>query len=385
MTKAFLSIPSAETTHVLELANRFTEMGHNVHLVAFSVGAIKLHQNITFHKIPPVINKRLLSLASLMAQHLYLRYLIKRIIRHYNIDVIYERFFEDDLGYPRRIPEIMEVRWMASEHMLLGNATEEEFLKTKERCVRKLRKAKKIISPKEQIVEFYTSAGIEQDRFVILPIAINVDKLRPLDQADSRDKLGLDNSPIVMFVGAFRKYQGIEYAIKALPNVVSVLPNTKLVLVGDAGEYQGAKFRPTIDELKLLAREVGVEGNVIFTGTVPAEMVPLYLNAADVCINLKIPLQVDYSSLKIYEYMACAKAVVASRAKYSDFLEEINAGILVDIEKTDEVTNGLLTLLLDKPLATTLGENGRKYVVNHVDVKAIAKKIEKVMYEALGC
>lgn len=379
VTKAHLSIPSAEATDVLGLANKFAEMGHNVHLVALSVGAMKLHKNITFHKISAVINKRFLSIASLTIQRFHLRYLIRKIIHDCDIDIIYERFFEDDPEYPEGVPCIMDVKWIASEPMLYGDASEKEFLQTKKRCVKKLKKAHKIIVPSKHVEEFYTQAGVNQDKFVILPVSIDVNKFKPLDQEDCRNKLGFNNSPIVMFVGAFRKYQGLEYAISSLPNIKSVLPNVKLVLVGDAGEYQGFKFRPTIDELKLLAREVKVEENVIFTGLIPPEKVPLYLNAADVCIVNLFSSKMEYYPWKLYEYMACAKPVVASRVRGLEFLEEIDAGILVDINKIDVMAEAAVKLLLDKPMATRLGENGRKYVVEHANLAIKVEKIEKLM------
>ena len=66
------------------------------------------------------------------------------------------------------------------------------------------------------------------------------------------------------------------------------------------------------NELIHLAEKMNVANKCIFTGKIPYEKVPLYINIADVCVDLKKNLPFGYSSLKLYEYMACEKPVVAS-------------------------------------------------------------------------
>jgi len=57
---------------------------------------------------------------------------------------------------------------------------------------------------------------------------------------------------------------------------------------------------------------MNVTNKCIFTGKIPYEKVQLHINIADVCVDLKKKLPFGYSSLMLYEYMACEKPVVAS-------------------------------------------------------------------------
>lgn len=65
---------------------------------------------------------------------------------------------------------------------------------------------------------------------------------------------------------------------------------------------------------------------------VPYQKVPLYINASDICVTAKKSLKSGYSPLKLYEYMACGKQVVANRVNGFEILEKNKAGILVEPE-----------------------------------------------------
>ena len=89
------------------------------------------------------------------------------------------------------------------------------------------------------------------------------------------------------------------------------------------------------------------------------------------------------SPLKLWEYMACGKPVIATNAQDFRFLEEYNAGIVVESEKTEEVADAIITLLKNKDLREEMGKNERKYVVENRSWGAVAGEVEKVMKEAI--
>jgi glycosyltransferase involved in cell wall biosynthesis len=105
-----------------------------------------------------------------------------------------------------------------------------------------------------------------------------------------------------------------------------------------------------------------VSRNYIFTGSVPYEQVSMYINACEVCVVPKRPLKSGYSPLKLYEYMACGKPVIASRLDVFEVLEQINSGLLVNPEDPNEFSTAVLQLLSDPYLREKMGFNGRNYV-----------------------
>src|SRR5690606_12090943 len=68
----------------------------------------------------------------------------------------------------------------------------------------------------------------------------------------------------------------------------------------------------SLEELKGLARELGIEDYVTFTGRVPDEDMLAMLNTADVCVNPDVANEMnDISTMnKIMEYMALRKPIV---------------------------------------------------------------------------
>ena len=109
-------------------------------------------------------------------------------------------------------------------------------------------------------------------------------------------------SPIVCFTGSLFPYQGVDLLIRAAPAILARDPAILFLIVGD-----GPRLRESMD----LVKESEVAGSFHFTGRVPYQKVPLYINAADLCVAPKKPILSGYSPLKLYEYMACGKPVIA--------------------------------------------------------------------------
>ena len=121
-----------------------------------------------------------------------------------------------------------------------------------------------------------------------------------------------------------------------------------------------------------------------FTGAVSYEKIPLYINAGDVCVVPKIPLKSGYSPLKLYEYMACGRPVIATRTEGFEILEEKNAGLLVNPENSQQFANAIIQLLTDKELGSRMGEHGRTYVVENHSWEIIARRVADVCESVVG-
>lgn len=216
--------------------------------------------------------------------------------------------------------------------------------------------------------------AVPKDRITYVPNGANVDLFSPQEREDCKEKLGLEaNTSYVCFVGNLAPWQGVKYLLESAPAVLSTVPDTELLIVGDGIQR---------DELEETAAELGLEDDVIFTGNVPYETVPLYMNASDVCIAYLIPFESGYSPLKLHEYMACGQPVVASDTRGFEILKESDAGVLVSPEDSDALASALTELLRDGAARETMGENGRTYVVENRSWNATAETVAHVIEEA---
>jgi len=227
---------------------------------------------------------------------------------------------------------------------------------------------------KEKIKELY---HIPDEKIVVIENGANTDLFKPMDRGKCIKELNLDEAHYyVCFVGNLAPWQGVEYLIEATPLILKNVPNTKFLIVGDGMMKE---------KLVGLAEKTGVSDKIIFTGTVPYEEVPKYINASDVCVAplTKGRIKSGSSALKIYEYLSCEKPVISSRIPNLEFIEQQNAGILVEPENQEKLARAIVKLLEDKKLREIMGKNGREYVVKNHSWKIIAKRVEGVINEVV--
>jgi D-inositol-3-phosphate glycosyltransferase len=119
---------------------------------------------------------------------------------------------------------------------------------------------------------------------------------------DFTHNLESDSDKIILFVGRIERLKGIDKVIRALPYLKYIKP--RLFIVGEDGNRRGE-----INNLKKLAQELGVAGSVNFSGLVDYESLPVYYNAADVCV---FPSYYESFGLVPLESLACGIPVVAT-------------------------------------------------------------------------
>lgn len=135
--------------------------------------------------------------------------------------------------------------------------------------------------------------GIELDRFYIENI--NKSKIEEL-----RKKLKLSsNDFVILFIGRLGKEKSVDFLIDCQKELVKKKKNCKLVIVGDG---------PDADVFYNLVKKYKLEDNVIFTGKVPWDEVPVYYQIADVFSTASLT---ETQGLTVIEAMASGKCVVA--------------------------------------------------------------------------
>jgi len=151
---------------------------------------------------------------------------------------------------------------------------------------------------KEIVLEF---ADIRPDKIFVVPNA--VDLKRFVDPPPIRKFAG----PTLGFVGALRRWQALEHALHAIHDLSREGLCYSLVIVGE-----GAKRK----EWQELARDLGLSARVFFAGSIPMEQIPSWIAGFDMGFcgqSERVAARPMYfSPLKLYEYMAAAKPVVAS-------------------------------------------------------------------------
>jgi glycosyltransferase involved in cell wall biosynthesis len=174
-----------------------------------------------------------------------------------------------------------------------------------------------------------------------------------------------------VFIGTLFEFCGMDRYIEQFPEILKEFPETKMIVVGG-----GALF----EKLKQLVRYMKLEDSVILTGFQPYEMMPQYINLADICIN---PFQIndttrDIMPGKILQYLACGKPVIATPlAGMKAVIPDEEKGVVYS--GIDEFGMSTIDLLRDEDRMKTLGDRGVMYIKRNHEWNEIACKLEKML------
>jgi len=217
---------------------------------------------------------------------------------------------------------------------------------------------KKIIA-KNKI--FYICNGVDTNKFNINNIST--------DLLEKRRELGIDSkAKIICFIGRIVREKGIIDLMYAFKDVLSELPKTILLIIGD--NRANERDLKTKDEVISLIDKYDLKEKVIFTGY-RNDIVDL-LATSDVFV---LPSYREGMPITIIEAMAMGKAVVATNIR--GCREEVinnKTGLLVPVGKPRELANALLKILKDEKLAFNMGQNGRKRVEAKFNEEIVLEK-----------
>jgi D-inositol-3-phosphate glycosyltransferase len=140
------------------------------------------------------------------------------------------------------------------------------------------------------------------EKISVIPCGVNLELFYPLDKLQSRRTLGLKEGNIILFVGRIERLKGIDKIIQAMPYIANL--NPYLLIVGEDGNRAGEKLT-----LKNMAENLGVANSISFTGLADYNKLPMYYNAADVCV---LPSYYESFGLVPLESLACGTPMVAT-------------------------------------------------------------------------
>ncbi|GAA2675286.1 MULTISPECIES: glycosyltransferase family 4 protein [Actinosynnema] len=193
-----------------------------------------------------------------------------------------------------------------------------------------------------------------------LPPGVDTDVFAPdpAARAELRARYRLGDRPVVVCVSRLVPRKGQDVLIRALPEIRRRVPDAALLLVG-GGPHRGA--------LERLARESGVEGDVVLTGSVPWSELPAHYNAGDVfampCRTRGRGLDVEGLGIVYLEASATGLPVVAGRSGGApETVRDGVTGHVVDGREVHAVAESTAALLADPGLAAKMGQAGREWV-----------------------
>lgn len=214
---------------------------------------------------------------------------------------------------------------------------------------------------------------VEAAKIVVLPNAADTEVFgRQNDVQSIRYRLGLQDEPVVMFVGGFYLWHDLALLVESFAQVLGKVPNARLVLVGDG------RTRPAIEQK---IEECDLQHAVVMAGAVEHRHVPEMLDIAAVAVAPNISFFNGHggSPLKIFEYMAAGKAIVATRTgQVAEVIQDGHSGVLVEAGDRDGLAEALVNLLNDPSARDQLGRQARQQAIEQHSWERYVRELEKI-------
>jgi len=284
-------------------------------------------------------------------------------------DIVYERYslwsyagmeFAQRIG----IAGILEVNApLIEEHAayrdLVDRDTAEEVAK------RAFAAAKLIVAVSSEVAAYVSRFPQTSGKVVVLPNGINPDRF-PVNVA----AMIPGDAFTIGFVGSLKPWHGVDLLAQAFEEFHRQERKSRLIIVGDGPER--AKLESYISAC-------GVAGDVVFTGAIAPTAVPGLLASMDVVVAPYPKLEHFYfSPLKIYEYMAAGRPVVASRiGQIAEILDHQVTGWLTPPGDTGALVEAFKVLLASPDLRKRMGRAAREFVLkNHTWQQSVRRIFE---------
>ena len=218
----------------------------------------------------------------------------------------------------------------------------------------------------------------DPDRIAVVPCGVDLDLFRPQDKEAARRALGpplAGDERIILFVGRIEPLKGIDILINAVAQLGDESDFHVLIVGGDK------RSRQQVSHLQELASDLGIGERVCFLGAVDHEQLPLYYNAADVCV---VPSYYESFGLVALEAMACGTPVVASRVGgLTGTVRDGETGYLISWRCPEPFAERLELLLGNEALRRRFGEAARE-VVGRYRWANVAEAVVGLYRELLG-
>lgn len=205
----------------------------------------------------------------------------------------------------------------------------------------------------ENEISQYKAYGIAEDKVVSIPNGINPDNFMADDVEGFRRKYGLDNFPLILFLGRLHWEKGPDILLSAFGTLDKGFSDMHLVFVGpDSG---------MLAELKKNTIEYGVSDRVHFIGYLAGKDKSAAYHAATLFV---IPSRFEAMSIVVLEAGICGTPVLLTDQCGFSEIERKGGGKVVPAS-IEGIKHGLEQLLCDPDRLREMGIVNKNYILEN--------------------
>lgn len=267
----------------------------------------------------------------------------------------------------RPIPLVLEIRDIWPESIQAVGALRGRAVLAVLRWLEKTmyQQADWIVTVGEGYKRQLVSRGVPESKIEVIPNGVDWDILAgatPEGAQAIRKQHDLSNRFVCGYLGTIGMACGLDVVLKAAQRCLEDpdLSSVQFLIVGDGA------VRASLQE-QAVARGLT---NVRFTGRVPKEQIPDWLQVCDAClVHLKAqPLFETVLPSKIFEAFGMSKPIILGvRGEAAKLVEMAGGGVVIEPENADELVEAVRWMMTHPDQAHQMGQNASAWVRRHYD------------------
>ncbi|MEM5794326.1 MAG: glycosyltransferase [Candidatus Aenigmatarchaeota archaeon] len=226
-----------------------------------------------------------------------------------------------------------------------------------------LKVSRKIIATSQNYVEGSLVLKKFKRKVKIIPLGVDTRKFKPI-------KVKKPKKNVLLFLGRLFPYKGLEYLLEAIKIISEKRKDFILLIVGEG------KLRKKLEKL---AKNLGINNFVEFTGKVSDKKAVKYYNLCDIFILPSIHKSEAFGISQL-EAMACGKPVISTNLKGSGVPwvnQHMKTGLVVEPKNPQALAKAILFLLENEELRKRMGINARKRVLKYFTLEKMIRETFK--------
>jgi glycosyltransferase involved in cell wall biosynthesis len=212
----------------------------------------------------------------------------------------------------------------------------------------------------------------------VVPVCVNSDSF--IHEAHDLPKR-MKGRKTIGYFGRLQKTYGIDTLIEVIPDLKRRVHDVGIIIAGGG-------VKKYDDELKRIAKNLGVEEETYFAGEIPHDLMPGYIRMCRVLVSFRYDeirhrYGFDVSiPIKCVEYIMQGKPVVATRDGGMELLLGKDYPYLIEPGDKGQIVNSLERLLTDDKEAERIGLENKR-ISSKYTYEAVADKLIKVYKQVM--
>jgi glycosyltransferase involved in cell wall biosynthesis len=238
-----------------------------------------------------------------------------------------------------------------------------------------IRKTTSYIANTGYEAQYVIKRGMSPERVHVVGVGVDPEPFQCVNQLEAKSCLGLEDVPVIGFIGQLGGHKGVDTLIRSMPYVWDVVPEARLLIAGAR-----TTFAKRID--KLIKEFLGHdEYRVLVRYNFPEDEKAMLMNAVDV---FAYPSGFESFGIAYLEAWAAGKPVIGCRRGAVPWVIDAGRdGLLIEYQNEIMLAETIVMLLRNQNWAHSLGEQGRNKVLARYTWPEIVRQFRSIYKKSL--